>query len=227
MDLASHIALDEGRRDDALAIARSRRVDAQDLLGESLFLEALAAARDAEEVERIRWWLLRWSPRHDEGVVYSCGTRVSAYAVYAAVPALVLTRDFAPADMQYRMLREHLWDPDAGLYRDSCDLENSAAEDEPATASGNGAVAAGIARALRIGGDGVPPQVRGRWQENTRDLLDAAAQLADAGLAYAAFVGVADGWLEARCAQLARDWLAADPDGPFAPLARAAARAHP
>ena len=221
MDVATHVALDEGRTEDAIALARAREVSPDDYLGEALYLEALTAAGEIDEVERIRWWLLRWSPRHDEGVVYANGTRVSADSIYATVPALAFTRDFAPADMQYRMHREHLWDPATGQYRDGRDLEGVGAVDEPATASGNGMAAAGIARALRLGGDGVPAEMRSRWQANTRDLLDASSQLADAGLAYAAFVGVADGWLGSGYAEAGRAWLAADPNGRFAALAAA------
>jgi unsaturated rhamnogalacturonyl hydrolase len=202
-------------------------------LGEAVAaLAAQGDARAAEALERQRWWFLRLSPRDDEGVVWHLAgeTQVWVDSIYMVVPMLVLTGDVAPADMQYRMHREHLWDKGSGLYRHRVDTVSGEHVRGAFWASGNGWAAAGIARALHIGGDQVPSEMRGRWQSQTRDLLDAIARwetprgrlhdvLDDpstftdgtAGFmcAYAAFTGVADGWLPAQYAHHASRWLEA------------------
>lgn len=245
--VASHAALDEGR----LSLARAMGHDAiarQDAdgrlgatgdsglvnggsLGEAVAL--IAASGDdeaASALDRQRWWFLRWSPRDDEGVVWHLGgaEEVWADSIYMVVPLLTLTGDVAPADMQYRMHREHLWDEEAGLYRHRVNTVTGEHVRGAFWASGNGWAAAGIARALHIGGDGVPREMRARWQSQTRLLLDAVRQweTADgrfrdvlddplaftdgtAGLmfAYAAFTGVTDGWLPHAYAEDAARWL--------------------
>ena len=93
-------------------------------LGEAV--AALAAhgdTRAAEALERQRWWFLRFSGRDDEGVVWHLAGQTQAWvdSIYMVVPMLVLTGDVAPADMQYRMHREHLRDEDAGPYRHRVD----------------------------------------------------------------------------------------------------------
>jgi unsaturated rhamnogalacturonyl hydrolase len=247
--VASQAALDAGRLDLASAIARDAMAH-QDAdgrlaatgdsglvnggpLGEAVAeLAARGDSRAAEALERQRWWFLRFSPRDDEGVVWHLRgfSEVWVDSIYMVVPILVLTGDVAPADMQYRMHREHLWDEPSGLYGHRADTVTGQRVRGAFWASGNGWAAAGIARALRIGGDRVPDEMRGRWQSNTRDLLDAVAahETADgrfhdvlddpasftdgaAGLmfAYAAFTGVADGWLAAKYADHAELWLAA------------------
>lgn len=189
-----------------------------------------AAAADA--LERQRWWLLRWSPRDDEGVVWHLDGRQEVWAdsVYMVVPMLVVTGDVAPADMQYRMHREHLWNERTGLYRHRVNTVTGERIRDAPWASGNGWVAAGIARALHVGAQSVPGEMRGRWESDTRALLDAVAAhetsqgrfhdvLDDAStftdgtaglmFAYAAYTGVADGWLENSYAACARRWMEA------------------
>ncbi len=104
-------------------------------------------------------------------------------------------------------------------------------------ASGNGWIAAGLARALHLGVDA--GTVRERWQRETRALLDACAAFetpdgrfhdvldrpesftdgcAGLMLAYAAFTGVADGWLPESYAAAGERWASAalahvGPDG--------------
>lgn len=245
--VCAHAAIDAGRIDDALAIARDAVMHADadgrlaatgdsglvngGALGEALcLLSARGDSAAAEALERQRWWLLRWSPRDDEGVVWHLTGRSEVWvdSIYMVVPLLVLTGDVAPADMQYRMHREHLWNAETGLYSHRADtVARSRTRAEP-WASGNGWAAAGIARALHIGGEGVPTEMRGRWQRDTRALLDAVTSFENregrfpdildqpdrftdgtAGLmfAYAAFTGVADGWLDASYADRAERWL--------------------
>ncbi len=244
--LASQAALDSGRGPLARAIARDALAhqdadgrlaatgDAGLVNGGSLgeAVAALAASGDTragEALERQRWWFLRFSPRDDEGVVWHLAgqSQVWVDSIYMVVPLLVLTGDVAPADMQYRMHREHLWDEASGLYRHRVDTVSGEHVRAAFWASGNGWAAAGLTRALHIGGESVPAEMRGRWQAQTRDLLDAISRwettdgrfhdiLDDpstftdgtAGLmvAYAAFTGVADGWLPADYALRAARW---------------------
>lgn len=244
--VASHAALDTGRLGLARAFARDAVVHADadgrlgatgdaglvngGSLGEAVAL--LAGEGDdapAAALDRQRWWFLRFSPRDDEGVVWHLAglPEVWADSIYMVVPLLVLTGDVAPADMQYRMHREHLWNEATGLYSHRADTITGQKVRAAAWASGNGWAAAGIVRALHVGGAGVPDEMRGRWQRNTRDLLDAIAAhetaegrfhdvlddpttftdgTAGLMLAYAAFTGVADGWLDASYAARAARW---------------------
>jgi unsaturated rhamnogalacturonyl hydrolase len=247
--VASHAALDEGRLDLARAIAREA-ITHQDAdgrlgstgesglvnggsLGEAVAL--LAADGDDRAVaalDRQRWWFLRWSPRDDEGVVWHLRALQEVWvdSIYMVVPLLTLTDDVAPADMQYRMHREHLWDEGMGLYRHRVNTVTGERVHDVFWASGNGWAAAGLARALRLGGERVPTEMRGRWQAQTRGLLDAVtpwetekgrfhnvlddpATFTDgtAGLmlAYAALTGIADGWLPVTYAEAARRWIGA------------------
>jgi unsaturated rhamnogalacturonyl hydrolase len=244
--VASHAAIDSGEIELATALARDAvtRQDADGQLGSTgdgglvnsgALMEAvglLAQSGDdaaADALERQRWWLLRHSPRDDSGVVWHLRglEEVWVDTVYMVVPALVATGDFAPADMQYRMHREHLWDERTGLYGHRRNTVTGEPVRMVPWATGNGWVAAGIARALRLGADATPAEMRGRWRAQTKDLLDACAQweredgryhdvLDDATtfvdgtaglmLAYASFVGVADGWLESSYAERAARW---------------------
>nr|WP_255633433.1 glycoside hydrolase family 88 protein [Demequina sp. TTPB684] len=234
MDLALAIARDAVAHQDAdgrLAATGDAGLVNGGCLGEAV--AALAAQGDdhaADALERQRWWFLRFSPRDDEGVVWhlSGQSHVWVDSIHMVVPLLVLTGDFAPADMQYRMHREHLWDSATGLYRHKADTLTGEPVRSALWASGNGWAAAGLARALHLGAERVPDEMRGRWQRQTRDLLDAATvwETADgrfhdvlddpstftdgaAGLmlAYAAFTGVADGWLPVGYRPAAKRWL--------------------
>lgn len=245
--VASHAALDGGDLGLARAMARDAIVRQDEdgqlgatgdggLVNSGALLEAVALlAREgepgvAQALERQRWWLLRWSPRDDSGVLWHLRglEEVWVDSIYMAVPALVATADFAPADMQYRMHREHLWDPATGLYGHRRNTVTGEAVRMVPWATGNGWAAAGIARALRLGGDGTPAEMRGRWQAQTRDLLEQCARFerpdgrfhdvlddpttfvdgtAGLMLAYAAFTGVADGWLDETFAERAERWM--------------------
>ena len=247
--VASHAAIDEGRSDLARAIARDAMAhqDADGRLGATgdaglvnggalgeavSLLVADGDADAASALDRQRWWFLRWSPRDDEGVVWHLPAAEDVWvdSIYMVVPLLTLTGDVAPADMQYRMHREHLWDEGSGLYRHRVNTVTGERVRGAFWATGNGWAAAGLARALRIGAGRVPPEMRGRWQSQTRELLDAVARwetvdgrfhdvLDDpesftdgtAGLmyAYAALTGVADGWLPASYVDSASRWMVA------------------
>jgi unsaturated rhamnogalacturonyl hydrolase len=186
-------------------------------------------ARAAEALERQRWWLLRHSPRDDSGVLWHLRglDEVWVDSVYMIVPALVVTDDFAPADMQYRMHREHLWNPATGLYGHRRNTVTGEGVRMVPWATGNGWVAAGLARALRRGADATPAEMRARWQAQARELLDACARwerpdgrfhdvlddpatfvdgTAGLMLAFAAFTGIADGWLSREYAEPASRW---------------------
>ncbi len=245
--VASHAAIDDGEPELARLLAREAvaRADADGQLGalgddalvdSGTLLEAtMLLAGDGDPVaaaaaERERWWLLRYSPRDDSGVVHHRhGSReVWADSVYTVVPALVATGDVAPADMQYRMHREHLWHASTGLYGHRFDLAAGAFIRPRPWAAGTGWVASGLARALAIGVEA--EAVRDRWRHETRALLDACAvherddgrfhdtlddpsSFVDGGaglmFAYAAFTGVADRWLPETYAEHAERWAAA------------------
>ena len=245
--VCAQAAIDAGHVEDALAIARDAVVHADadgrlgatgdsglvngGAIGEAVALLARGGDSEAAEaLDRQRWWLLRWSPRDDEGVVRHLTGRTEVWvdSIYMVVPLLVLTGDVAPADMQYRMHREHLWNAASGLYSHRADTVTKTRTRPEPWASGNGWAAAGIARALHMGGAGVPDEMRTRWQRETRALLDAVSSYAlpngrfpdildqpdrftdgTAGLmfAYAAFTGVADGWLDASYGERAERWL--------------------
>lgn len=247
--VCAQAAIDAGRLDDALAIARDAvlHADADGRLaatgdaglvnggavGEAVALLARRGDADAADaLERQRWWFLRWSPRDDEGVVWHLTglPEVWVDSIYMVVPLLVLTGDVAPADMQYRMHREHLWNPETGLFSHRANTVTKTRTRPQPWASGNGWAAAGLARALHIGGEALPTEMRGRWQHDTRALVDSVSAYANAdgrfpdildqpdrftdgtaGLmfAYAAFTGIADGWLDASCSERAQHWLEA------------------
>jgi unsaturated rhamnogalacturonyl hydrolase len=94
-------------------------------------------------------------------------------SIAEVVPYLVSTGDFAPADMQYRMHREHLWNPQTGLYGEAFDVDKAMWVREAPTASGNAGVAKAMAEALRLGGDGTPAEMRGRWERELLALVEA------------------------------------------------------
>ncbi len=155
-----------------------------------------------EQTQQHRWWLLRHAPRHDTGVLYHPDAvgEVWVQAIADVVPFLVSTGDFAPADMQYRMHRQHLWNAQTGLYGERFNVDEGTWVREAPTAHGNAGVAAGMAEALRMGGDGTPPEMRARWERETRALIDAMAVLEIDGeaaslLELAVRLGKEEAWL--------------------------------
>lgn len=155
-------------------------------------------------------------------------TEVWADSVYMVVPFLVTIGRADEAEAQYRLHRERLWDEGAGLWGHIFDDSDSRWVREDRWASGNGWVAAGLARALRIGAGWLDADVKAGWREDVEALLTAVGSherddhrfgnvlddpesFADgtAGLmfAYAAMTGVADGWLEGEWSGRARLWV--------------------
>jgi len=245
--VAAHAAIDAGevalakalgreamaRQDDAGMLAATGDIGLVNgaACGEVVaLLAAEGEAGAAEALERQRWWILRDCPRAESGALFHLADLEELWVdtVYHVVPFLVLTGDFAPADMQYRLHKSLLWHEDTGLYGHR---RNAATGDwvrEVPWASGNGWVAAGLTRALHLGGDRTPQEMRSRWQREARALLDACAAherpdgrfhdvlddpatfvdgTAGLMLAYAAFTGVAAGWLEVDYALSARRWM--------------------
>lgn len=241
--VTSHAAIDDGQRQLAELLAHDAVVRQDEhgmlgatgdgglvnsgALGEAVALLGAHDAHAMAALDRQRWWLLRHAPRADSGVLYHLADRPEVWVdtVYMVVPFLTDTGDFAPADMQYRMHRELLWHPGSGLYGHMYNVEADAWVRSVPWASGNGWVAAGLARALR--NPGIPGPMRNRWESEARELLEAVTPFArqdgrfhdvlddtatfvdgTAGLMFAtaAYTGVADGWLGAHYVAAADAW---------------------
>ena len=124
-----------------------------------------------EEFEKLRWWFLRWGPRADSGIVLAGSEPdgpVHIDTLCLALPVLALSGDFAPLDMQYRMHRELLWNESTGLWAASAPSEPG--EVPAGDVESTRRVADALARALMIGGDAVPAEMRGRWARQLADL---------------------------------------------------------
>ncbi len=83
-----------------------------------------------------------------------------------------MSGDFAPLDMQYRMHRELLWTEATGLWGASGPHTPGAVP--PGTPDATRKVLDALARALMIGGDAIPAEMRGRW---ARQLVELRAAL--------------------------------------------------
>jgi unsaturated rhamnogalacturonyl hydrolase len=182
--------------------------------------EAVLAAGLREAADRQLAWLLRGAPRGADGVLFHVlgGTEAWADTVYMVAPFLALTGHTDEAVRQIDGHRERLCRD--GLYGA---VEGRRPEH---WGGGNGWVVAGIARAIRLA-----PRLRdSHLPGHAAEVLDACLALARPdGLfhdvlddpasfretnaaqmfAYAAFTGVADGWLPPPYAHRARELLAA------------------
>ncbi len=140
-----------------------------------------AESTAAGQFDALRWWLLRWGPRADSGVVLAgdpaegAPRGVDVDTLIVALPVMALSGDFAPADMQYRMHRELLWDESTGRWGKSARVDlggarvgEAASPEECSTR----AVAHALETALRIGGDSVPQEMRERWARQAAELRD-------------------------------------------------------
>ena len=139
-----------------------------------------ASVPAAGEFEKLRWWFLRWGPRADSGVVLAGQEPdgpVHIDTLCLALPVLAMSGDFAPLDMQYRMHRELLWTEATGLWAESGRSAPGAVPSGSIEATQR--VADAVARALMIGGDAVPSEMRGRW---ARQLAEMRALLRGEGL---------------------------------------------
>jgi len=245
--VASHAAIDSRRLDLAKLLARDAIVRQDDdgrlgatgdggLVNSGACGEVVALlARDGDpaaegSLDRQAKWFAQGCPRGDSGVLYHMEGRTEVWAdsVYMVVPFLVTIGRADEAEAQYRLHRERLWDEGAGLWGHIFDDSDSRWVREDRWASGNGWVAAGLARALRIGAGWLDADVKAGWREDVEALLTAVGSherddhrfgnvlddpesFADgtAGLmfAYAAMTGVADGWLEGEWSGRARLWV--------------------
>lgn len=245
--IASHAAIDSGRSDLARLLGHDAivRQDAEGRLGatgdtglvnccacgESVALlarEGDSAASDA--LDRQLRWLLDACPTGDSGILYHLEGRPEVWVdtVYMVVPLLVSTGHADLADEQFRLHRDRLRDAGTGLWGHIWDDAASVWVRSDPWASGNGWVAAGLARALRIGGATLEDDIRDRWRSALVEILEACSvherpdgrfpnvlgpeetfMDGTAGLmfAFAAYTGVADGWLVDSWAASGTRWL--------------------
>ncbi|MBN2177169.1 MAG: glycoside hydrolase family 88 protein [Demequinaceae bacterium] len=247
--VASHAAIDSHRIDLARLLAHDAivRQDAEGRLaatgdaglvngaacGEAVALVARGGDPAASvALDRQAMWLAQVCPRGESGILFHMEGRPEVWVdtVYMVVPFLVAIGRAESAETQYRLHKDRLWIGDSGLWGHIYDDGASAWVRQDAWASGNGWVAAGLARALRIGAGWLDADVRMGWREDARALLEAVAPheredgrfsnvLDDASafrdgtaglmFAYAAFTGVADGWLDSDWVSPARRWMEA------------------
>ena len=188
---------------------------------------ALAAAFDRQ----VRW-LCDEAPRAQDGTVFHVtGTReVWVDTVYMVVPVLVLAGRVDEAQRQLDGHERRLRDPATGLYAHMWDEDSATVTRAAFWGTGNGWVAAGLARALRLLGeadlDGGDFARRAAQQARElvdaclvhrradglfHDVLDDPATFTEANvaqmLAYSALTGVADGWLPTGYAEVGRSLL--------------------
>lgn len=178
-------------------------------------------------------WIAQDAPRADDGTVFHLlGERtVWVDTVYMTVPLLVLAGRTDEAARQLDGHARRLRDEATGLYAHIWDEDAGAPARAAHWGTGNGWVAAALARARHLlsdaGADGDP--FGRRAEEQVGELVDACLAhrrpdglfhdvLDDPGtfveastaqmLAYAALTGVADGWLPPRYADVGHDLLA-------------------
>lgn len=234
-DLADVIAHDAVARQTAagkLAEIEDRSVVNSAAVGE-VVLRASRRAHGpqlAAAFERQVRWLVEDAPRAADGTLFHLeGTReVWADTVYMVVPLLVLAGRPREALAQVRGHQERLFDPATGLYAHTWDEDASRPSRAARWGTGNGWVAAGLARALHLLG-GRDQELAAHAAGHARTVVDACARLrrpdglfhdvvddpttfpeANLGqvLAYAALTGAADGWLPPAYADLGRSLVA-------------------
>jgi unsaturated rhamnogalacturonyl hydrolase len=200
-------------------------------------VHAVAARRGdrglGEAFERLVRWIAEDAPRADDGTLFHLiGSRtVWADTVYMTVPLLVLAGRVDEAERQLAGHALRLRDPGTGLYAHIWDEDAGALSRAVPWASGNGWVAAALARALRLMVvHGIEArEFADRAATAARELVDACLAhrrpdgmfhdvlddpttfpevTAGQMLAYTTLTGVADGWLPADYAQVGRDLLA-------------------
>jgi unsaturated rhamnogalacturonyl hydrolase len=178
-------------------------------------------------------WIAEDAPRAGDGTLFHLvGSRqVWVDTVYMTVPLLVLAGRVDEADRQLAGHARRLRDPQTGLYAHIWDEDVGALSRAVPWASGNGWVAAALARALHLMAEhGVEDRgFADRAAAAARELVDAclthrradglfhdvlddpttfAEVNAGQMLAYTTLTGVADGWLPERYAEVGRDLLA-------------------
>lgn len=173
-------------------------------------------------------WLLHRAPRADDGTLFHLTDRREVWAdsVYMVVPSLVAVGEVSAALAQLEGHRSRLRYPGTGLWAARWDEDRGELADGRTWGTGNGWVAAGLARALR----GLPAGNARPVARQVRNLLDAClarrradglfgdvlddpASPADTDvasmLAFAALEGAARGWLPASYREVGTSLLAA------------------
>lgn len=170
-------------------------------------------------------WILRTAPRAVDGTIFHIrGTeQVWVDSVYMVVPLLMATGHDDAAMVQLDGHRRRLHDEPSGLWSHIWDEPSGRLERAAHWGSGNGWVAAGLARALRFPAaaprrDELVEQARAviesclRWRRADglfHDVVDDPDTFVETNLAqmlaYAVLTGVADGWLEGSWAEVGGD----------------------
>lgn len=200
-------------------------------------VHAMAARHADPDLRRAFDRLVRWiaedAPRADDGTVFHMvGSReVWVDTVYMTVPLLVLAGRVDEAERQLAGHARRLRDPGTGLYAHIWDEDGGALSHGVRWGTGNGWVAAALARAVHlvaehgIEDDGFAARAAAAARELVdaclgyrrvdglfHDVLDDPTTFPEVNagqmLAYTTLTGVADGWLPARYADVGRDLLA-------------------
>jgi unsaturated rhamnogalacturonyl hydrolase len=235
--VAAQAALDLGRRDLAwlMAEAAVTRQAADGRLGGdddnavngAACGEAVLACGFTQAAQAQRDWLLGGAPRAADGTLFHLlRTReVWPDSVYMVLPFLALTGHTAEAERQVAGHRRRLCQD--GLYCAAWNEDTGSLLRPEHWGGGNGWVAAGIARAIRL----APSLSTSGLPSHAREVIDAVvahrrpsdglfgnivddpASFPETNtpqmLAYASLRGAADGWLPTSYASLGRDLLAA------------------
>jgi unsaturated rhamnogalacturonyl hydrolase len=193
-----------------------------------LVVDRLAAGDPglAAAAARQRDWVCTGAPRAADGTLFHLlGSReVWADTVYMVVPYLAALGETDAAVAQLDGHRARLRDPRTGLWSARWDEDSRTLADARAWGTGNGWVAAGLARAVRE----LPGRAGTAAAAEVRDLLDACLRLrrpdglfgdvlddpsgpADTNvasmLAWAALTGATEGWLPADHGRVGEDLL--------------------
>jgi unsaturated rhamnogalacturonyl hydrolase len=238
--MAGHALLDLGRHDLLRPMARDavQRQAPDGRLAES----GIGLVNGAANGEVVRWaaeatgshelaaaanrqlrWLQQDCPRADDGTLFHLagGREVWSDTVYMVVPLLALMGDVAGAHRQLNGHRRRLFRPGEKLYAARWDEDRQNLSLPALWGTGNGWIAAGLARALhhpvRDGEDFerdaaqharevIDACLRHRRPDGLFfDVLDDPGSFVEANLAqmlaYAIFTGVTDGWLPTEYAE--------------------------
>lgn len=251
--LASHAALDLGRHDLARVFARDA-VLRQTAAGKLAEIDDTGLVNCAANGEVVHWlavtdddpaladafarqldWIRHACPRAADGTLFHLAGfhEVWSDTVYMVVPFLVVADAEDVALDQLRGHQRRLWNPATGLYAARWSEDSNSLTLARAWGTGNGWVAAGLARALRLQRRKTPTPAGAdlatvaaghartvidaclghrRPDGLFHDVIDDPSTFVEANLAqmlsYAVCLGVADGWLPTRYANTGRSLLA-------------------
>jgi len=251
--VAGHAMLDLGRTDLVRVMARDA-VTRQTTTGKLAEIDDQGTVNCAANGEAVRWvadtdgdpelaeafdrqlrWIEQSCPRAADGTLFHLeGSRqVWTDSVYMVLPLLGLVGNVAEAERQLAGHRVRLVDPGTGLYAARWDEDAQQLNAPQRWGTGNGWVAAGVARTLLLLDRSPAPAAataafRGAAAEHARAVVDAClayrrsdglfhdvvddpssfveTNLAQM-LAYATLTGVADGWLPVDYADVGRSLL--------------------